>query len=166
MDVAKVDRDTFIAQAGDDPRAQKEAALIFNNFHIQRSFSRNKETGRPDWFDFTVESVGTTPAKDLVKKAVEILQAKMEEFVKSPILREADGWYRVELPGETYTIGQLAQEMIYMEKLAEFVSADIGHPLVPKLTVRFNNTTDGPDAVLSKLKEKASALCENVLRSV
>lgn len=165
-DVAKVDRDTFIAQAGDDPKAQKEAAVVFNNFHIQRSFSRNKETGRPDWFDFTVESIGVVPAKDLVKKAMELLLGKIADFVKIPVQREADGWYRVEAPGETYTVGQVVQELMYSEKLAEFVSMDIGHPLVPKLTLRFNNTTENPDAILSKLKERASALCENVLRSV
>ncbi len=165
-DVAKIDRDTFIAEAGDDPKAQKEAAVVFDNFHIQRSFSRNKETGRADWFDLTVESIGVTPAKDLLKKAAELYLGKIAEFVKVPVLRESDGWYRIEMPGETHTLGQLMQEIIYTEKLADFVSTDAGHPLVPKLTIRFQNTTDAPDVVLNKLKEKASALCDNVLRSV
>jgi DNA-directed RNA polymerase alpha subunit len=166
MDVAKVDMDTFVAQAGDDPKARAEAARIFNSFHIQRSFHRNKDTGRPDWFDLTVESIGVTPARDLLKKAVEILQEKINEFVKLPVLREEEGWYRIEIPGETHTLGGLIQEMVYLANTTEFVSMDIGHPLVPKLAIRFYTKTGGPDAVIERFQKEASALCENVLSTV
>lgn len=165
-DVAKVDRDSFVAQVGDDIAAQKEAGRVFDTFHIQRSFHRNKESGRPDWFDFTVESIGVTPARDLMKKAVEVLQAKLTEFSKAPILREDEGWYRVEVPGETFTVGQIAQEMIYIAGMTEFVSADIGHPLVPKLVVRFYSKSSTPDAIVERFQKEASTLCENVLGSV
>jgi DNA-directed RNA polymerase alpha subunit len=165
-DVAKVDRDTFVAQAGDDPMAQREAARVFDTFHVQRSFHRNKETGRPDWFDLTVESIGVTPARDLVKKAAEVLREKINEFVKLPILREEEGWYRVEVPGETHTLGSLVQEVIYLANTTEFVSVDIGHPLVPKLTIRFNTKTSGPEDVIQRFNTEASALCENVLSTV
>lgn len=166
MDVAKIDMDTFVAQAGDDPKARAEAARIFNAFHIQRSFHRNKETGRPDWFDLTVESIGVTSARDLVKKAVEVLHEKIAEFAKVPILREEEGWYRMEVPNETHTIGALAQEIIYLSNLTEFVSADIGHPLVPKLIIRFYTKTSKPEDVFSHFQKEASALCENVLSTV
>ena len=165
-DVAKVDRDTFVAQSGDNPRAQAEAGAIFDNFHIQRSFSRNKETGRPDWFDFTIESIGVSQARDLMKRAVEILLAKIQEFVKNPVLREADNWYRLEVPGETHTVGRLAQEMIYIAGIADYVSADTGHPLVPKLILRFHSKSVSGEEVIEKFKTEASALCENVLKSV
>jgi len=165
-DIAKVDRDTFVAQVGDDPAARREAALVFDRFHIQRSFHRNPQTGRPDWFDLTVESVGTTPARDLVKKAAEVLLDKIAEFAKLPILREEEGWYRVEVPGETHTLGSLVQEMIYLANTTEFVSADMGHPLIPKLVIRFNTKTSGPEDVIARFKTEASALCENVLRTV
>jgi len=165
-DVAKVDRDTFVARAGDDVVAQREAGRIFDTFHIQRSFHRNKETGRPDWFDLTVESIGVTPARDLVKKAAEVLQEKITEFAKLPILREEEGWYRVEIPGETYTLGSLVQEMIYLANTTEFVSIDIGHPLVPKLVVRFHTKTAGAESVIQQFKTEALALCENVLNTV
>ncbi len=165
-DVAKVDRDTFVAQVGDDVVAQREAGRIFDTFHIQRSFHRNKETGRPDWFDLTVESIGVTPARDLLKKAAEVLQEKIGEFVKLPILREEEGWYRIEVPGETHTLGALVQEMIYLANTTEFVSADIGHPLVPKLVIRFNTKTSGPEDVIQRFKQEASALCENVLSTL
>ena len=165
-EIVKVDRDTFVSQAGDDPAAQREAARIFDTFHVQRCFHRNKETGRPDWFDLTVESIGVTPARDLVKKAVEVLLDKINEFVKLPVLREEEGWYRVEVPGETHTLGALVQEMIYIANTTEFVSADIGHPLVPKLVIRFYSKTSTPETVIENFQKGASALCENVLSTI
>jgi DNA-directed RNA polymerase subunit L len=165
-DVAKVDRDTFVAQVGDDPKAQAEAGRTFDSFHIQRSFHRNKETGRPDWFDIAVESIGVTSARDLLKKAASVLLEKVQEFAKIPVLREDEGWYRVEVPNETHTIGALAQEIIYLSNDVEFVCADIGHPLVPKLVIRFNTKTSTSEDVLSRFQKEASALCENVLTTV
>ena len=165
-EVARVDRDTMIAQAGDDPAAQREAARIFDTFHVQRSFSRDPETGRPNWFDFTVESIGVLQAKDLMKRAAEVLKAKIEEWVKSPIQREADGFYRIETEGESFTLGQLLQEVIYLGGLADFVSRDIGHPLTPKLVIRFRTKTVGPEAVVERAKTEALTLCENVLKSL
>jgi len=164
-DIAKIDRDSFVSQAGDDPVAQREAAQMFDSFHIQRSFHRNKE-GRPDWFDLSVESIGITPAVDLFKKAVEVFQEKINEFAKIPVLREEEGWFRMEVPGETHTLGALVQEVLYLSQLTEFVSADIGHPLVPMLVVRFNTKTSAPEAVVEYFHKQASSLCENVLKSV
>lgn len=164
-DVAKIDRDTFVAQAGDDPVAQREAAQLFDSFHIQRSFHRNKE-GRPDWFDLAVESIGISSAVDLLKKAVEVYQEKINEFVKIPVLREEEGWFRMEVPGESHTLGSLVQEVLYLSQLTEFISADIGHPLVPMLVIRFNTKTSTPEAVVEYFHKQASSLCENVLKSV
>lgn len=164
-DRAKIDRDTMIAQAGDDPLAQQEAARMFDSFHIQRSFHRD-ETGRADWFDLTVESIGVYPAVDLVKKAATILQEKINEFVKVPVLRQEEGWYRMEVPGESHTLGSLVQAIIYSSQLVESVSMDIGHPLVPMLVVRFNTKTSTPEAVVDYFHKQASSLCENVLKSV
>lgn len=164
-DIAKIDRDSFVAQVGDDPVAQREAAQMFDSFHIQRSFHRNKE-GRPDWFDLSVESIGITPAVDLFKKAVEVFQEKINEFAKTPVLREEEGWFRMEVPNETHTLGALVQEVLYLSQLTEFVSADIGHPLVPMLVVRFNTKTSAPEAVVEYFHKQASSLCENVLKSV
>lgn len=165
-DVAKVDRDSMVAKAGDNEAARAEAARLFDVFHIQRSFSRNKETGRPNWFDFTIESIGVLPARDLLKRAATVLKDKVAEWAKTPILREGDGWYRMETDNETYTLGQLIQEVMYAGGLVEFVSRDIGHPLTPKLVIRFKTKTVQPEAVVERAKAEASALCENVLGSV
>lgn len=164
-EVAKVDRDTFVARVGDDIASQREAGRIFDTFHIQRSFHRNKETGRPDWFDFTVESIGVTPAKDLLKKAVTILQDKLAEFAKLPVVREGDA-FRVDIPNETYTLGALVQELLYLSNRVDYASMDIGHPLVPKLAIRFASKTEAPEGILEGVRKEASALCENVLTTV
>lgn len=162
-DTATVDRDTFIMQSGEDEAARREAGRVFDAFHVQRSFHRNKDTGRPDWFDLTIESNGTLDARDLLTRAATILKDKITEWVKTPILREADGWYRMETEGETYTLGQLLQEVIYTAGLVEFVSRDIGHPLTPRLTVRFQTKNTQPEAVIERARADAIALCENVL---
>lgn len=153
---AKTDRGLYIDNGG-DPR-------VFDNFLIQRSYAKD-EDGRPYWFDLTVESVGVLEAKDILRRAVEILQAKIQEWVKTPVQREEQGWFRMESEGETFTIGQLAQEMMYKGGLVEFVSRDVGHPLVPKLVVRFN-TKYQPDQVVDRFKTQALALCESILKSV
>jgi DNA-directed RNA polymerase subunit L len=67
--------------------------------------------------------------------------------------------------GETYTLGHLVQDILYRDKNVEYVSRDIGHPLLPKLIVRFS-TKQQPEKVLETFKREALELCENVLRSV
>jgi DNA-directed RNA polymerase subunit L len=162
-DTVAEDRVKFISQAGEEESARREAAKLYDAFHIQRSFHRNKETQRPDWFDLTIESVGVMEARDLLNRAANILKDKIAEWVKSPILREGEGWYRMETEGETYTLGQLLQEVMYQGGLVEFVSRDIGHPLTPKLIVRFETKNSQPEAVIEKCRADAMALCENVL---
>lgn len=163
QDTVEKDRLKFISQAGEEESARREAARLYDTFHIQRSFHRNKETGRPDWFDLTIESIGVLEARDLLQRAATILKDKITEWVKSPILREGEGWYRMETEGETYTLGQLLQELMYMGGLVEFVSRDIGHPLAPTLVIRFETKNSQPEAVIEKCRADAIALCENVL---
>ena len=142
---------------GKDPRE-------FDSFTYQKFYERD-EAGRPYWFDLAVESIGVLPAKDILKQSVETLKEKLVEFMKAPVQREEPGWYRVEMEGETFTLGHLLQELLYRDKNVEFVSRDIGHPLLPKLTVRFS-TKQQPEQILETLKRGALELCENVLRSV
>lgn len=153
---ARLDKDTWILE-GNDPRE-------FDNFHIQRSYART-EKGRPMWFDFTVDSIGITKAPDLVKKACEIYTTKIEALAAAPIQRYEQGRYRVTLPGETYTLGCLAQTLLYDSGLAEWARMTIGHPLLPELVVEFD-TTLVPEKVIARVKEEALALCENVLKSL
>lgn len=156
---AEADRKLFVDDQKGDPR-------IFDKYLIQRSYSRDETTQRANWFDLTVESIGVMPARDILRRAADVLAGKITEWSKTPILREENGWYRMETEGETFTVGQLIQELMYAGGLVEFVSRDVGHPLVPKLTVRFQTKTIQPEAVVEKCKAQALALCENVLKSV
>ncbi len=151
-----LDRGRWIENGG-DPRE-------FDNHHYQRSYSRD-ENGRPNWFDLTVESIGVTPASALIKTACELLKAKVVDFANVPVQREQPNWYRMEMEGETFTIGQLVQEVLYRSGLVEFVSRDVGHPLQPKLIVHFNSKV-APENVVERFRTEAVALCENVLKSV
>lgn len=152
---AKLDRDTWILEHN-DPRE-------FDNFYIQRSYARD-ENGRPNWFDFTVDSIGITKASDLVKMACAIYKTKIEEFATAPVERHSRG-YRVKIPGETYTLGALIQTILYDSGLVEWASMTIGHPLLPELVVEFEAKM-APEKVIARVKEEALALCENVLKSV
>lgn len=156
MTRAQLDKDTFVAEGG-NPK-------VFDTFYIQRSYSRD-EMGRPNWFDFAVESIGVTPAKELVRDAVEILKTRIADWAKLPLLREDTNWYRIEAETESHTVGNLMQELMYRGGQVEYVSRDVGHPLVPKLTIRFQ-TKLPPESVIDGCKTEALALCESVLTSV
>lgn len=163
--LAMRDLDAYTKKAPNDERSQKLAVKEFNNLLIQRSYSRDPTTERPNWFDFTVESIGVMKAKDLVKTAMEIYKTKIEEFAKVDVQREEEGWYRMEVENETFTLGALVQELLYNAKLVDYVSYNIGHPLRPRLVLRFKSASQ-PEAVVEKCKTEALALCENVLKSV
>jgi DNA-directed RNA polymerase subunit L len=156
LDLAKLDRDTYTGSGGD--------GRVFDNYEIQRSYARDSEE-RPYWFDFTVESIGVIPAKDLLKQAITTLQAKVVEWCKSPILREEDGWYSIESDTEGHTVGAFAQSLIYTAALADVVSYRIVHPLLPKMVVRFKSKV-APETVIERFKMEAVALCESILKSV
>lgn len=160
---AKLDKDTYVATAGDDETARAELAKIFDNFEIQRSYSVDDQ-GRPFWFDFAVESIGVIPAKDLLVRAATVYKKKIEDWCANPILREEDNWYSVETEEEGHTLGALAQILIYGQGI-NYVSYRIVHPLLPKMIVRFNTKTE-PEKVIAKFKEEAVALCETILKSV
>jgi DNA-directed RNA polymerase subunit L len=138
-------------------------AKVFDNYEIQRSYARDDE-GRPYWFDFVVESIGVTPAKDLLKQAAMIFKKKIETWCENPIQREEGDWYSIETEEEGHTIGALAQILIYNQKV-NYVSYRIVHPLLPKMIVRFSSKI-APEKVIEKFKTEAVALCESILKSV
>jgi DNA-directed RNA polymerase subunit L len=162
-EIAKLDKDTFVAPAGDDDNERAMLAKIFDNYEIQRSYARDDE-GRPYWFDFAVESIGVTPAKDLLKQAAMIFKKKIETWCENPIQREEGDWYSIETEEEGHTIGALAQILIYNQKV-NYVSYRIVHPLLPKMIVRFSSKI-APDKVIEKFKTEAVALCESILKSL
>jgi len=166
VELAKLDKDSYVASAGDDENKRKELAKVFDNYEIQRSYARDEE-GRPYWFDFAVESIGVVPAKELLKQAAQIFKAKIETWCQNPILREEGNWFSIETEEDGHTIGALAQSLLYSGGLlkVDFVSYRIVHPLLPKMIVRFSTKTD-PEKIIAQFKEQAVALCETILKSV
>jgi len=155
---AKLDRDTFILEQGQDVR-------IFDNHLIQRSYARD-DRGRANHFDFTVESIGVQPARSLLHDAAEILKRKVVEFVKLPVMKDESGLFSIETTTEGHTLGALAQAILYdAPGLVDFVSYHIDHPLTAKLILQFR-TKVKPEAVLERFHNEAIALCETVLRTV
>jgi DNA-directed RNA polymerase subunit L len=162
-EIAKLDKDTYVASAGDDDNERAMLAKVFDNYEIQRSYARDDE-GRPYWFDFALESIGITPAKDLLKQAATIFKKKIETWCENPIQREEGDWYSIETEEEGHTIGALAQILIYNQKV-NYVSYRIVHPLLPKMIVRFSSKI-APEKVIEKFKTEAVALCESILKSL
>jgi len=162
-ELAKLDKDSYVAVAGDDDSERAMLAKIFDNYEIQRSYARDDE-GRPYWFDFSLESIGVTPAKELLKQAATIFKKKIETWCENPIQREEGDWYSIETEEEGHTIGALAQILIYNQKV-NYVSYRIVHPLLPKMIVRFSSKI-APEKVIEKFKTEAVALCESILKSV
>jgi DNA-directed RNA polymerase subunit L len=157
---AKADRDSFILSRS------TEDVRIFDNHLIQRSYTRDPETERPNHFDFTVESIGVYSARELLRTAAEVLKKKVLEFVKLPVSKDDTGAYIVETTTEGHTIGALAQSILYdAAGLVDFVSYRIDHPLTAKLILQFRTKTK-PEAVLERFQTEAVALCETVLRGV
>lgn len=146
---------------GGDPR-------VFKNFYIQRSYSQDPETKRPNHFDFAVESIGVLEAPDIVKRAAGILKAKFEEFAGLPILREGKGEYIIKSEElDPFTVGLTAQSLIYNAGLADYVGLENPHPLKRDLVLKFTiKSAIQPEAVINRFKEEALALCENILRTV
>jgi DNA-directed RNA polymerase subunit L len=165
-ELAKLDKDSYVAVAGDDENERAMRAKIFDSYEIQRSYARDEE-GRPYWFDFTVESIGVIPAKDLLKQAAQIFKAKIETWCENPILREEGNWYSIETEEDGHTIGALAQSLLYSGGLlkVDYVSYRIVHPLLPKMIVRFSTKAE-TEKIIAQFKKQAVDLCESILKSV
>jgi DNA-directed RNA polymerase subunit L len=156
--LAHLQREKVIAENGD--------VATFDNHDIQRCWSRDAQ-GRPNWFDFSIESIGVIPARDLLKTALEVLKLKIKKVDKVEVAKDESGAYVLEIADESYTLGALMQAMIYSAgpPSVSDVRFHAGHPLTPKMLLQF--TTDMPAKdVLDRFKKDALELCESILRSV
>jgi DNA-directed RNA polymerase subunit L len=152
-ELAAAARKEFVEQ-GNDPR-------VFDNSLVQRYYSRN-ESGRPNWIDLSIESVGVLQSKELLKMAVGVLRKQVTDYVKDAlenIQKESDeGTYNVTLEKGGHTIGYLMQEIIYSDSNVNFVSYDIPHPLKNTMVLRFN-TSKKPESILKTAKDIIDEYC-------
>jgi DNA-directed RNA polymerase subunit L len=140
----------------------------FNVFHKQRSFHVS-EQGRPDWFDFTIESIGVIRARDLLVNALGHIKMRTKAWAdagKETLIREAEpNAYTVVSTTEGHTIGALAQILAYESKLCKVVSYDVPHPLTPEMKFRFL-TEKAPEEILDMIAAKVGELCDATISSL
>jgi DNA-directed RNA polymerase subunit L len=139
--------------AGNDVR-------LFDNFLYQREYSRN-ESGRPNWFDLHIESVGVLKSVDLLKMAIQILRRRVDEYLKDAlenIARHGDDTYTVPLEIGGHTLGYLFQEVMYSDQNVNFVSYDRTHPLTNTLILQFH-TKKSPESTLKTARDIIEEYC-------
>jgi DNA-directed RNA polymerase subunit L len=155
-ELAKANRKIWVEE-GKDPRE-------FDNFYIQRSYSVDSK-GRPNWFDFKIESVGVLKAKDILSMAVSILRKRLDDYMKEAVTyirREQDeGSYTISLQQGGHTLGALLGEVIYSDQNTNFASYDIPHPLKPDMVIQMN-TTKQPESILKTAREAIEEYCSVV----
>jgi DNA-directed RNA polymerase subunit L len=157
-ELAEEDKEEFVT----DNEGWDGAARVFDNFYRQRSYHRN-EKGRPDWFDFEIESIGVIPARELAKEAFIILKKGVAEWAKNDIVREKeDGVYRIVAESGGHTVGALVQAVLYESGLCQFVSYDMPHPLRSEMIVRFL-TGKNPEEIVAYALSKVNEYCDTCL---
>ena len=154
-ETVKEDRRKWVEEEKKDP-------AVFDNFYYQKSYSRDPQTGRPNWINMDIESVGVLSGKEILKYAVTILKARFESYFKEAnekIIREKEEHsYRVELEQGGHTLGAMLQEIIYMDKNVDFVSYDIPHPLRPTMVIRLH-TKKAPEIILKTASQEIEKYC-------
>jgi DNA-directed RNA polymerase subunit L len=131
----------------------------FQNFYKQKSYYVNAQ-GRPDWFDFTIESIGVIPAVELLKMALKHLKERIAEWTKKAresIIRESEKNVYHIVSEEGHTLGALIQFLAY--EMCEFASYDVPHPLKHEMKFRFM-TDKLPEEILSAIEKKIIGLCD------
>lgn len=155
-DLAKEERKKWI----EDHKEDKDAPRYFDNFQIQRCYSRD-DKNRPNWFDLQIKSVGVLKAREILSMAVQILKKRIHDYIAAAlknIRNEKDeGTYSVSLDIGGHTVGVLMQEVIYQDDV-QFVSYDIPHPLKPEMVLRFN-TKKSPEKILENAKKTIDEYC-------
>ena len=154
---AETDKEEFLKQNPD-------GEVVFDNYYRQKSVAL--KDGRPYWFDFTVESIGLIPARELVKDAVQYLKKIVLEWTKNEIIREKEmNVYQVVTNTGGHTVGALVQSLLYTSGLCEFVSYDVPHPLRTIMRVRFL-TTKTPEEIMVYVANTILSLCDTAVSQV
>lgn len=158
---ADEDRAKYIADHPEIP----DAEIVFNNAYIQRSYSRNPETGRPDWFDVSVETLGVIPARELTLQAVKSLRERTKQWadsVKETIVRHQEQGAYTFVSTEGHTLGALLQYILYeAQDMVRFVDYDVPHPLRQEMKLRVL-TDKTPEEVLDFCVRKVTEYCTRI----
>jgi DNA-directed RNA polymerase subunit L len=148
-------------------RAEKDVAFEEKNWKLLDGLRITK----PDSFDFTIETVGVFETHDLIIKACNIINRKLDEFVKS-ISAELDineltnqntisNCFDVILKDDDYTIGKVIEYMMFSryyegESTLSFCGYKKMHPHDPHSILRLAYTKKTETTVIQKNLELAA----------
>lgn len=154
IDEEKANRRFIQYQAENKALSRTEAKRRFDTLERQRCYKTN-EYGEPNSFTFTVESECRMRPTYIVKKAFEVLIAKITGLVvkvvesKETVLPNAV--VSLDIPNEDHTVGNLMQALTYNIYIRDADSIEsigyfVPHPLEDVLTFRVK-PKDGPGGV-------------------
>lgn len=154
-ELAKQKRQEFIDKKEEDVR-------VFDNFYIQRYYSRDPETGDANWIDLDIESVGVLSCKEILRMANDILRQRVGKWIDEAVEkigREPEpNSYRITMETGGYTVGNLIQKAMYDTGMCSFQSCDMPHPLRSTVVVRFF-TDQPPEKVLAQVRSDIHEYC-------
>jgi DNA-directed RNA polymerase subunit L len=160
-----------------DPSHRQE----WENMSIQRCFLKDEE-GEPNSFDFTVESVGIRPVKEIVAEGIQSVIALVSEYAENPPITFTTPNSRMNgvdviFENQDHTLGNLLQTIITDLYLSDTQSPDthvnyvgykVPHPLHKYMTLRIGFITDTADmeglarAVVMRAATEAKATFEKL----
>jgi DNA-directed RNA polymerase subunit L len=158
---AEEDKAKYIAEHPEIPDAEQ----VFNNAYIQRSYSRDPETGRPNWFDVSVETLGVIPARELTLSAVKSLKDRVKQWadtVKDTVVRHKEEGVYTFVSAEGHTLGALLQYILYSApEMVRVVDYDVPHPLRQEMRLRVL-TDKRPEEIIAFCLQKVTDYCTRI----
>ena len=159
----------------DDPGHKQE----WENMSIQRCFL--KKDGEPYSFDFTVESVGIRPVKEIVAEGIQAVIELVSAYIENPAITFTDPDSRMNgidvlFEDQEHTLGNLLQTIItdlYLngnspDTHVNYVGYKVPHPLHRTMTLRIGFIADTADmeglarAVVMRAATEAKAIFEKL----
>lgn len=164
-----VDKESQIYKDERKKWEERKELAAFDNFYYQQAYSRDEVTGRPNWINMDIESIGVLSAKDILKYAVTILKNKIQTYVKESsefVTREKEDnsfsiKYDFKVKEDCHTVGVLMQEVIYNDLNVDFVSYDMPHPLRSTMVLRMH-TKKTPESILKTAVQTIEEYCSIV----
>ena len=165
--------------AFNDYKEQADPSLEANK--IKRKFIINESErhfftdadGEPSKFTFTVESIGVIPPQEILGRAIDILNNKLEKLQTELVKRDSDYLeieetptameaYDITIDTETHTLGFVIQE--YANKLISdndlvYVGYMNPHPLKKNIKLRVALTDNSRDNVIKQM----TFVCKNII---
>ena len=153
---------------GDSEKLKKRFAIT----ESERHFSKDSE-GEPNKFSFTVESIGVIPPEQILGRAIDILNGKLEklqveltkkdseylEIEETPTAMEA---FDITIDNESHTLGFVIQEhanqLISSTDLV-YVGYMNPHPLKKNIKLRMALTQNNRDNVV----KQETFVCQNIV---